>query len=105
MQPGAQQASAEESRLHAKAIPIGTVGVAEIASCLTESSKLRESQAREKELLSKLAAMETLHNDACNEAVAKDARSAKVRACGLLLRAGLRARVRLQARKLARLSE
>jgi hypothetical protein len=81
-----------------------------------EPFKLRESQAGEKELQSKLAAMETLLNDACNEAVAEDTavqfrlgRLARALACGLLLRAGLRARVRLQARnhtrELARLGE
>jgi hypothetical protein len=97
----------EAPRVHAKDVLVGTLSLTDIVQFLTEPSKLRKSQAREKkEPQSKLAAMEALRNDVCNEAVAKDA---KARACGLLLRAGLRARVRLQARNhaqdLARLGE
>jgi hypothetical protein len=108
VRPGAKQASAspeEYPRIHAKASSIGTVDFTEIAHFLTEPSKLRESQAREKELQTKLAAME-----AEDTAVQfRLGRLARARACGLLLRAGLRARVRLQARnharELARLGE
>jgi hypothetical protein len=83
---------AEQPRLYATAGSIGNVGYAEIVTLMMEPSK-------------KLAEMEVLLDDACNESVSKEKemrlkidRLTQARAHDLLRRAGLLARCRLQAR-------
>jgi hypothetical protein len=90
--PSSQRVGASSTvsrpRLHAKVFAAKRIGCSAIVKVLTDPSPLRKCMVREKELELKLAAMES-----------RLSKLAEASARGLLVRAGLRARCRLQARK------